>query len=128
MSWRFTSLSVLAATQLLVACSSQSSAAMRCHKSTPLGGDTFDLLFDASGGRARLLTTDEPVEGQVSVTETHYVFSFPASASRFAVQVAVQRLSGDLAWEMGKSPFGGYSESNVRWTGRCEKIDANPAV
>jgi hypothetical protein len=128
MSSRYIIAALALSAAALAACSKSEDAALRCHKTTPFGGDTFDVLFEPRDGRARLLVEDGPIEGSVSTADTHYVFSFPSSASRFAVQLTVQRLSGDLVWEHGQPPFGGFSEKNVRWSGRCEKVDAKPIV
>jgi hypothetical protein len=118
----------LLAALAVAGCAQESTNRTSALKCLTASNNEFQLLFEPTDGTARLITVDGPVAGRVSAQEAYYEFSFPPSEGRFETRVLVQRFSGALNWEHGSPPFGKASEKNVRWLGKCEKINATPPI
>jgi len=82
--------------------------------------DRYYVLQPAKG-KARSVTTDTAIEGELEVRENIYIMHFPKTGRFYEKRVKVNRYSGIMKGEFGASPFLENREGNIYFSGKCVK-------
>jgi len=109
-----------AETDLMLICTTKVS-----HPDAPKGLASLDryYILQPTKGKARVVTTDLAIEGELEVKENIFIMHFPEKGKYYEKLVEVNRYTGKLYGQFGSSPLKEGSLNNVYFLGTCKKTE-----
>jgi hypothetical protein len=84
------------------------------------GGSMVSIVLHTETPVSELVMDNSVVKGSARLGEHIYSFVYPPTKNRYEIRLSINRFTGDLLWEHGRSPFGVFSDRNVHRKGLCD--------
>lgn len=84
------------------------------------GGSRVFIVIFPETLESELVYKKTVIKGSLVVEGKFFHFVYPPAADRYEIRISVNRRTGKLLWEHGKSAFGSSSHRNVHRKGHCD--------